>query len=88
MAEFISLYGVWGDALRKDFFKCVQSLTLKIYNECDTKPIEDIAEMAQKYYNLYKNRVNSYQIYEEVTSEVREELLDFFERYAMVSMYR
>ncbi|RZC42681.1 rab5 GDP/GTP exchange factor [Asbolus verrucosus] len=87
MAEFISLYGIWGEMVRKDFFKCVQSFTTKIYSELDNKPIEDIAEMAQKYYNLYNNRVNSTQTYQEVTTEVREELLDFFEKYVMVSLY-
>lgn len=87
MAEFISLYGIWGDAVRKDFFKCIQSFTVKIYSELETKPIEDIAEIAQKYYNLYNNRLNSNPTYSEVTTEVREELLDFFEKYVMVSLY-
>jgi hypothetical protein len=88
MAEFISLYGVWGELVRRDFFKCVQSFTTKIYSELENKPIEDIAEMAQKYYNLYSNRVNSTQTYQEVTTDVRDELLDFFEKYVMVSLYR
>ncbi|XP_068897221.1 rab5 GDP/GTP exchange factor isoform X2 [Tenebrio molitor] len=87
MAEFISLYGVWGELVRRDFFKCVQSFTTKIYSELENKPIEDIAEMAQKYYNLYSNRVNSTQTYQEVTTDVRDELLDFFEKYVMVSLY-
>ncbi|XP_044271052.1 rab5 GDP/GTP exchange factor isoform X1 [Tribolium madens] len=86
-AEFISLYGVWGEQVRRDFFKCVHSFTTKIYSELENKPIEDIAEMAQKYYNLYSNRVNNTETYQEVTTDVRDELLDFFEKYVMVSLY-
>ncbi|KAJ8968175.1 hypothetical protein NQ314_002434 [Rhamnusium bicolor] len=88
LAEFISSYGEWGEFVRKDFFKCVQSFTTKILSELDAKPVEDLAEIAQNYYNLYNNRVNSNPVYQAVTSEVRDELLDFFERYCMVSLYR
>lgn len=79
------VYG--GELVRKDFFKCAQSFTTKMYSELENKPIEDIAEMAQKYYNLYSHRVNSTQTYQEVTTEVRDELLDFFEKFVMVTLY-
>ncbi|KAJ8960063.1 hypothetical protein NQ318_009505 [Aromia moschata] len=87
MAEFISSYGEWGEHVRKDFFKCVQAFTTKMLSELDAKPIEDLAEIAQNYYNLYNKRVNTNDVYQGVTSEVKDELLDFFERYSMVSLY-
>lgn len=88
MAEFISSFGEWGEIVRKDFFKCVQSFTTKILSELDVKPIEDLAELAQNCYNLYNDRLNNNVVYQGVTSEVRDELLDFFEKYSMVSLYR
>ncbi|XP_018573285.1 rab5 GDP/GTP exchange factor isoform X1 [Anoplophora glabripennis] len=87
MAEFISSFGEWGEIVRKDFFKCVQSFTTKILSELEAKPIEDLAELAQNCYNLYNDRVNNNVVYQGVTSEVRDELLDFFEKYSMVSLY-
>lgn len=88
MAEFISSFGEWGEIVRKDFFKCVQSFTTKVLSELDTKPIEDLAELAQNCYNLYNDRLNNNVVYQGVTSEVRDELLDFFEKHSMVSLYR
>nr|CAH7765742.1 unnamed protein product [Callosobruchus chinensis] len=87
LAEFISAYGEWGEAVRKDFLKCVQSFTSKIINELDFKSVEELADIAQNYYQLYNNRLNNNTVYQSVTPEVRDKLLDFFERYSMVSLY-
>lgn len=87
-AEFVAQFGVWGENVRKDFFKLVQSFTIKILNDIESKKlIEDLSEAAQKYYNFYNNRLNSYVIYQEVPAEVRDDLLDFFERYSMTTLY-
>ncbi|XP_060529314.1 rab5 GDP/GTP exchange factor isoform X2 [Cylas formicarius] len=82
-AEFFKDYGALDEHLTKDFFKCVRSFTTKIQNEIEAKPIEEIAEMAQTYYNLYESRVNSYPI----NAEVKTQLVNFFERYGMVVLY-
>ncbi|KAJ8917837.1 hypothetical protein NQ315_010749 [Exocentrus adspersus] len=87
MTEFISSFGKWGETVRKDFSKCVQSFTTKILSELDAKPIEDLAELAQNCYNLYNDRLKNNAVYQAVTSEVRDELLDFFEKYSMVGLY-
>ncbi|CAG9759671.1 unnamed protein product [Ceutorhynchus assimilis] len=87
MAEFLSKYGHLGDDVRKDFLKCIQLFTTKLLNEMETKPIDELAEMAQKYYNLYNSRINSYSIYTELDGDVRIELEDFFEKYSMVNLY-
>ncbi|XP_028127922.1 rab5 GDP/GTP exchange factor isoform X1 [Diabrotica virgifera virgifera] len=87
MVEFISMYSQWGELVRKDFFKFSQVFSNKIVNELDVKPIEELAEIAQNHYNLYHNRVNSNVIYQDVPSEVREKLVEFFEKYSMISLY-
>lgn len=81
-------YSKYEEPVRKDIFRCAQSFITKILSELDMKPIEELAEIAQNFYNLYKNRLNSNLIYEAVPSEVRDELLEYFERYCMVSLYR
>lgn len=57
-------------------------------SEIDNKPIEDIAELAQKYYSVFNNRVHSSPAYEEVAPETKDELVDFFEKFVTVSLYR
>lgn len=86
--EFISYYGKLGEQVRKDFLMCVQAFTSKILNELDMKPIEDLAEMTQNYYKSYMLRLCNIELYQEVSPEEREGLLEFFERYCMVSLYR
>ncbi|KAG5866099.1 hypothetical protein JTB14_015932 [Gonioctena quinquepunctata] len=87
MVEFISTYGEWGEHVRKDFFRCVQAFTTKVLSELDSKPIEDLAEIVQNFYNLYNTRLNSNSVYQAVTTEVRDKLLDFYEKYCMISLY-
>lgn len=87
MAEFLSKYGHLGDDVRKDFLKCIQLFTSKLLNELESKPIDELAELAQKYYNMYNGRINAYPVYQELDAEIRTELEDFFEKHLMVSLY-
>lgn len=87
MTEFLSKYGYLGDGVRHDFIRCIQSFISKILHEMDYKPIEELAEISQKYYNSYNARVNSFSAYQELSPEVKSELEDFFEKYGMVSLY-
>ncbi|XP_050304674.1 rab5 GDP/GTP exchange factor isoform X2 [Anthonomus grandis grandis] len=87
MAEFLSKYGCLGDEVRRDFLKCIQVFTNTLLNELESKPIDEIAEIAQKYYNLYNTRINSRITYQELATDVKVELEDFFEKYSMVSLY-
>lgn len=86
-AELISSYGKLGEAVRKDFLMCAQAFTSKILNELDMKPIEDLAEMAQNYYKSYMLRLCNIEVYQEISTEERDGLLEFFERYCMVNLY-
>lgn len=87
MTEFLSKYGHLGEAVRKDFFKCIQHFTGRLIN-MDSKPIDELAELAQKYYNLYNLRVNENPDYHALSADLKSDLEDFFEKYSMVSLYR
>lgn len=87
MAEFLGQYGYLGDDIRKDFIKCIQVFTSKLLNEMESKPIDELAEMAQKYYNWYNGRTNSHAVYAEVDPEVKTELEALFEKHSMVTLY-
>lgn len=67
---------------------CAQAFTSKILNELDLKPIEDLAEMTQNYYKSYLMRLCSIEVYQDVSPDERDGLLEFFERYCMVRLYR
>lgn len=86
--EFISHYGKLGEQVRKDFLMCVQSFTSKILVELDMKPIEDLAEMTQNFYKSYQLRLFNIEVYQHVSTEEKDGLLEFFERYCMVGLYR
>ncbi|KAK5644706.1 hypothetical protein RI129_006006 [Pyrocoelia pectoralis] len=86
-AEFISKYGIWGEHVRKDFTKCVTAAYTKIMAVINSKPIEEIAELVQQYYNMFLNRLNTYHVYKEINGEVRDQILDFFEKFVMVELY-
>ena len=49
--------------------------------------IGEVAAQSQKMYNMYSERLNTETIYEHVTPEIKEELLDFFEKFAMTNLY-
>ncbi|XP_019754627.1 rab5 GDP/GTP exchange factor isoform X1 [Dendroctonus ponderosae] len=87
MAEFLGQYGFLGDDIRKDFIKCIQVFTSKLLNEMESKPIDELAEMAQKYYNWYNGRINSHAVYAEVDPEVKTDLEGLFEKHSMVTLY-
>lgn len=87
MTEFLSKYGHLGEAVRKDFFKCIQHFTGRLVN-LDSKPIDELAELAQKYYNLYNVRINDNPDYHNLSADLKSDLEDFFEKYSMVSLYR
>ncbi|CAH0554478.1 unnamed protein product [Brassicogethes aeneus] len=85
--EFIAQFGKYGEAVRHDFFKCAQYFTTKIVHEMNLKLIDELAEMAQKCYVSYMTRINGNPHYQQVPEGVREDLLDFFEKYCMISLY-
>lgn len=86
--EYLSLYGSLGDGVRNDFLKCVKGASARILSEIDSKPIEEIGELAKKFYSLFNTRVHNCSAYNEVPPETKDELVDFFEKFVTVSLYR
>ncbi|XP_066142977.1 rab5 GDP/GTP exchange factor isoform X1 [Euwallacea fornicatus] len=85
MTEFLSKYGHLGDDVRKDFLKCIQHFHKVIL--MDSKPIDELAEVAQKFYNFYTTRINENRVYQELNTDIKGDLEDFFEKYSMVALY-
>lgn len=88
MAEYIATYGQWGEIVSRDFFKCTNAVFTKTFHEIDNKPIEDIAEIIQKYYNMFSSRLHDFQAYDKIDHDIKDQMLDFFEKFIMVSSYR
>lgn len=85
--EYIHNFGSLGDVVRQDFMKCATTFCTKVTKEVYSKPFEEIAELAQKYYNLFSYRINSHDIYGAVDQDSKEQLVDFFEKYVMTTLY-
>ncbi|XP_022918270.1 rab5 GDP/GTP exchange factor [Onthophagus taurus] len=86
--EFISAYGHLGQDVRDDFFRCVRNCNTKIRDQLNVRDIEEIAEISQKYYNLFSERINHHVKYEKVEQDVRDKLVDFFEKFTMTALNR
>lgn len=88
-AEYNQNFSQWGRTMSSDFFKNVQIFVNAIKTEVEiNKSIEEVAETVQKYYKRINNKLNNSAIYEDVPSQVKEQLLDYFERYVMVFLYK
>ncbi|XP_076250855.1 rabaptin-5-associated exchange factor for Rab5 isoform X1 [Rhynchophorus ferrugineus] len=85
--EFLSKYKYLGDEIRRDFLRFSDSFIRQILEDTNVKPVDELAEIAQKRYNVYNTRINSYHLYQQVSAEVRAELEDFLEKYTMTALY-
>ncbi|CAL7948933.1 unnamed protein product [Xylocopa violacea] len=54
----------------------------------DVKRIEELSEITQNFYQVFAKRLENSVKYADITSEVKEKLLDYVERYAMTLLYR
>lgn len=74
---------------KSDFFKFAQVFIKRIRTEVDTnKPIDDISDVVQKYYCTFDSHLNTAEVYNNLETEDKEELLNFFEKYVMTVLYR
>ncbi|KRT78427.1 hypothetical protein AMK59_7448 [Oryctes borbonicus] len=85
--EYMSTYIHLGRHVRDDFFKFVKFFNVNIRNEMNSRPIEEVAVVAQKYYNFFANRINSHEIYSKMEQETKDHLIDFFEKFSMTTLY-
>ncbi|XP_043271650.1 rab5 GDP/GTP exchange factor [Venturia canescens] len=71
----------------KDVQKCINSFVNKIIQNKDFKRIEELSEIAQNFYQGFGKRMENSPNYAGISSEVKERLLDYVERYAMTLLY-
>lgn len=89
LAEFMETFKRYEGIFKSDFFKFAQVFIKRIRTEVDTnKPIDDISDVVQKYYCTFDSHLNTAEVYNNLETEDKEELLNFFEKYVMTVLYR
>lgn len=89
--EYSESFGFLGRVIEKDIELCIQSFCKTMRQHFDVKTVDELGEYAQKCYKLFSRRMEDHQkntIYENVSPEIREALLDFFEKFTMTCLYR
>ncbi|CAL7948935.1 unnamed protein product [Xylocopa violacea] len=74
--------------IERDVRKCMHSFMIEILQNKDVKRIEELSEITQNFYQVFAKRLENSVKYADITSEVKEKLLDYVERYAMTLLYR
>nr|CAD7431957.1 unnamed protein product [Timema monikensis] len=86
--ESHSCFGSVGELVEKDVQKCIHSFNMSALKLADTRPIEELSELAQNFYQVFSKRMDASTIYKDVTQDRKEILLDYVEKYAMTFLYR
>ncbi|XP_044754074.1 rab5 GDP/GTP exchange factor isoform X2 [Coccinella septempunctata] len=88
MTEFMVTFNEYGASLRNDFFKLTQLFIKKTKADVDVnKPIDDISDVVQKFYSSFNDHLNTSKVYKDLQPEIKEQLLNFFEKYVMTLLY-
>lgn len=74
--------------VERDVKKCMHSFIVEILQNKDIKRIEELSEITQNFYQVFAKRLENSVKYADITSEVKEKLLDYVERYTMTLLYR
>ncbi|XP_053990404.1 rab5 GDP/GTP exchange factor [Hylaeus anthracinus] len=74
--------------VERDVRKCMHSFIIDILQNKDVKRIEDLSEITQTFYQVFAKRLENSPKYADISSEIKEKLLDYVERYAMTLLYR
>nr|CAD7444478.1 unnamed protein product [Timema bartmani] len=69
----------------RDVQKCIHSFNMSALKLADTRPIEELSELAQ---NFYQSLIYTSIQFSDVTQDRKEILLDYVEKYAMTFLYR
>lgn len=85
--EFAATYNNLGSVVKRDIFNWSQIICVNMSKDIDTKPIDDLAELAQTYYNKFSQRMEAKQEFQDINPEIKEKLLDFVEKYTMTCLY-
>lgn len=86
LLEYRMEYSKLGQLVQTDFFQLTSKLCRKISESLYSRHIEEIAEIVQTSYNMYSNRLNKYPM-DDVPQEMKEQLMDFFEKYITTFEY-
>ncbi|XP_076640083.1 rabaptin-5-associated exchange factor for Rab5 [Colletes latitarsis] len=74
--------------VERDVRKCIHSFIIDILQNKDVKRIEDLSEITQTFYQVFAKRLENSSKYADISSEIKEKLLDYVERYALTLLYR
>ncbi|OXU25499.1 hypothetical protein TSAR_000309 [Trichomalopsis sarcophagae] len=72
----------------KDVSKKINHFVNEIVEHKDSKRIERLSEITQNFYQNFSKRMEESSIYKDVSTDIRERLLDYVERYTMTLLYR
>lgn len=87
--EYRENYGYLGSKIEKEIDSLIQSFCTKMREDFEqNKTIDELGEMAQKGYKVFARKLENNPHYEHVSPEVREQLLDYFEKFTMTYLYK
>lgn len=86
--EYIAKFGSLGKTINQDIHKFINFFCVNMRKNVDNKSIDDVADYAQNFYNKFTKRMDSNHDYEQIPPEIREQLLDFLEKFSMTCLYR
>ncbi|KAL1140198.1 hypothetical protein AAG570_000130 [Ranatra chinensis] len=87
---YYKLFKSVGPHIQIDIHKCISSFYKKMVSDADspTTSIDDLSERTQHFYQIITKRMEDERIYSGVNSEIKEQLLDYAEKFAMTCLYR
>ncbi|KAJ8872992.1 hypothetical protein PR048_026608 [Dryococelus australis] len=88
LKEEAHLYlGSVGEVVEGDIRKCIHTFNVSVLKMVDAKPIEELSELAQNFYQVFWKRMDTNPVYSDVDQERKEILLDYVEKYAMTCLH-
>lgn len=88
--EFYELFTSLGPSVDRDVRKFIQSFVAKMLKNADIRSVDELSELAQNFFQVFSKRVDASSIYaqSEITQDMKENLLDYVEKYVMTCLYR
>uniref|UniRef100_A0A1B6CM49 VPS9 domain-containing protein n=1 Tax=Clastoptera arizonana TaxID=38151 RepID=A0A1B6CM49_9HEMI len=87
--EYSKLFDQVGESVTSDVNKCIIKLMAKLYSAAEdlTHTVDDISEHAQNFYQVFMKRMDAVGVYERVSQEQKDLLLDYMEKYIMIGLH-
>ncbi|XP_014272036.1 rab5 GDP/GTP exchange factor isoform X1 [Halyomorpha halys] len=89
-AEYQELFSKVGAKVENDIHKCIRSFYKKLLSDAENPltSIDELSERAQNFYQILTARLDEETCYRGLSSEEKEQLIDYAEKYAMTCLYR